>query len=124
VAIDTRPEKLAPLIFLVRGEKVLLDSDLAMLYGVQARALNQAVARNRQRFPADFMFQLSTDEYEAVRATNSSQTVMSSGKRDRCRGLQGRRRGIKRRPARRRKQTIRRSATCSRGVFSALQAIP
>ncbi len=80
MAIDTRLEKLAPLIFLVRGEKVLLDSDLAMLYGVQARALNQAVARNRQRFPADFMFQLSSDEYEAVRAANSSQTVMSSGK--------------------------------------------
>jgi hypothetical protein len=80
VVIDTRPESLAPLILVARGERVLLDSDLAMLYGVEARVLNQAVARNRKRFPADFMFQLSSDEYEALRAANSSQTVMSSGK--------------------------------------------
>jgi hypothetical protein len=84
------PENLARLIFLVRGEKVVLDADLAALYGVEARALNQAVARNRGRFPADFMFQLSTDEYERIRSRfvtaseggdpNSSQTVMSSRK--------------------------------------------
>jgi len=55
-AITPKPENLAPLIFLVRGEKVLLDADLAALYGVEARALNQAVARNRDRFPDDFMF--------------------------------------------------------------------
>lgn len=69
----------------------MLDSDLAHLYGVQARALNQAVARNRDRFPGDFMFQLTAAEYAAVRArlisgpagqaSNSSQTVMSSGAR-------------------------------------------
>jgi hypothetical protein len=67
---------------------VLLDADLAMLYGVEARSLNQAVARNRKRFPADFMFQLSTEEYENIRSQfvttsaerklNSSQSVMSS----------------------------------------------
>ena len=87
-AITPKPENLAPLIFLVRGEKVLLDADLAALYGVEARALNQAVARNRDRFPDDFMFQLSAEEYEGIRsrfvtasettARNSSQTVMSS----------------------------------------------
>src|SRR6266699_6857661 len=51
----------------------MLDSDLARLYGVEARALNQAVARNRKRFPADFMFQLTPREYESLR----SQTVIS-----------------------------------------------
>jgi hypothetical protein len=49
-------EDLAQLVFLVRGEKVMFDADLARLYGVEARVLNQAVARNRKRFPADFMF--------------------------------------------------------------------
>ena len=46
----------------MRGQKVMLDRDLAMLYGVAARALNQAVKRNRERFPEDFMFQLNWDE--------------------------------------------------------------
>ena len=73
----------------IRGQKVILDSDLAMLYGVEARSLNQAVARNRKRFPTDFLFQLSADEYENLRSQivtagaakgNSSQTVMSSRK--------------------------------------------
>jgi len=85
-----KPENVAPLVRAIRGEKVLLDADLAALYGVQARALNQAVARNRQRFPEDFMFQLSAEEFEAIRSRsvtaskgtnrNSSQTVMSSRK--------------------------------------------
>ena len=89
-SIKPRPENLAPLIFLVRGEKVLLDADLAALYGVEARALNQAVARNIGRFPADFMFRLSAEEYAGIRSrfvaasqgrdANSSQTVMSSRK--------------------------------------------
>ena len=46
------------------GKKVLLDNDLARLYGVETRALNQAVKRNAERFPEDFMFQLSSDEAE------------------------------------------------------------
>ena len=69
-----KPENLASLICLIRGEKVLLDTDLAALYGVEARALNQAVTRNRKRFPDDFMFQLSEEEYEAIR----SQFVISN----------------------------------------------
>jgi len=87
-SVTPRPENLASLIFFVRGEKVLLDTDLAALYGVEVRALNQAVARNRRRFPADFMFQLSAEEYERIRSRfvtasqashpNSSQTVTSS----------------------------------------------
>ena len=89
-SVEPKPENLASLIFFVRGEKVLLDADLAILYGVEARALNQAVARNRARFPADFMFQLTADEYGEIEARfvaaaargnlNSSQTVMSSRK--------------------------------------------
>ena len=50
-------------IYLLRGQKVLLDADLAELYGVEAKVLNQAVRRNLSRFPQDFMFQLSEEEY-------------------------------------------------------------
>lgn len=46
-------------IYLIRGHQVMLDSDLAVLYGVETKALNLAVRRNRERFPADFTFQLS-----------------------------------------------------------------
>ncbi len=51
-------------IYLIRGQKVMLDSDLAELYQVETRALNQAVRRNSDRFPEDFMFQLSAEELE------------------------------------------------------------
>ncbi len=54
----------------------MLDSDLAMLYGVEARALNQAVKRNARRFPEDFMFRLTAKEAETVRRS-ISQTVIS-----------------------------------------------
>jgi hypothetical protein len=54
-------------ILLVRGQKVILDTDLARLYCVETKALNRAVQRNRDRFPADFMFQLSVEEYEILR---------------------------------------------------------
>jgi len=60
-------EKLASLMFFIRGEKVLLDTDLAVLYGVEARALNQAVARNRKRFPDDFRFRLSNEDWEDLK---------------------------------------------------------
>ena len=76
MAIILKPEHVAQLVFLIRGEKVMLDAHLAMLYGVEVRILNQAVARNRKRFPADFMFRLSAKEYENLR----SQTVMSEEK--------------------------------------------
>src|SRR6266404_1203432 len=71
--IVLKPENVAQLVFFIRGEKVLLDADLAMLYGVEPRVLNQAVARNRKRFPADFVFQLSAKEYDAL----TSQIVIS-----------------------------------------------
>src|SRR5687767_355027 len=88
MSLTPKPENLAPLVHAIRGEKVLLDMDLAALYGVEARVLNQAVLRNRNRFPADFMFQLSAREYRVLRSQfataaaeknpDSSQIVMSS----------------------------------------------
>ncbi|MBI4843943.1 MAG: ORF6N domain-containing protein [Nitrospirae bacterium] len=55
-------------IYLIRRQKVMLDSDLADLYGVETRVLNQAVQRNIKRFPDDFMFQLNIDEYISLRS--------------------------------------------------------
>jgi hypothetical protein len=66
-------ERIENRILLVRGQKVLLDADLAALYDVETRVLNQAVKRNLERFPADFMFQLSAEEFENWR----SQLVIS-----------------------------------------------
>jgi len=61
-------EQIAPLIQSIRGQKVLLDSDIAALYGVPTKRLNEQVRRNRERFPADFMFQLSKEELEEWRS--------------------------------------------------------
>jgi hypothetical protein len=60
-------EKIEKAIYLIRGEKVMLDRDLASLYGVETGALNRAVKRNVQRFPPDFMFQLTIDEADVLR---------------------------------------------------------
>lgn len=69
-----RPERIEHTILVARGEKVLLDTDLAQLYGVPTKALLQAVRRNAARFPADFMFRLTSAEAANLR----SQTVTSS----------------------------------------------
>lgn len=61
-------------IYEIRGQRVMLDSDLAAMYGVETRALNQAVKRNIERFPEDFMFQLTKGEFEILK----SQFVMSN----------------------------------------------
>ena len=61
-------------IYDIRGQKVMLDRDLAEMYGVETRALNQAVKRNTDRFPVDFMFQLTDEETEIWK----SQIVMSN----------------------------------------------
>ena len=55
-------------IYLIRGQKVMLDRNLAELYGVETRTLNQAVKRNIKRFPKDFMFQLTKEEFSAQRS--------------------------------------------------------
>ena len=73
------PEKIAPLVFYLRHEKVILDSDLAGLYGVATKVLNQAVQRNLNRFPADFMFQLTEDEMETLRSQSVTSKNAQSG---------------------------------------------
>jgi hypothetical protein len=59
-------ERIEPRILVLRAQKVMLDADLAALYGVPTKALNQAVKRNRERFPEDFMFRLTWEEAHAV----------------------------------------------------------
>jgi hypothetical protein len=70
-------ERIANRIYLIGGRKVMFDFDLAELYGVPTKALNQAVTRNAERFPEDFMFRLSPEEAEAL---NRSQSVTGSQK--------------------------------------------
>ncbi len=69
-------EQIEKAIHFIRDERVILDADLASLYGVETRALVQAVKRNLQRFPKDFMFQLSLDEFKFLR----SQIVISKSR--------------------------------------------
>ena len=61
-------ERIERVIILIRGEKVMLDSDLAEIYGVETKALNQAVKRNVSRFPADFRFRLTAKEVQLLRS--------------------------------------------------------
>jgi hypothetical protein len=62
-----QPEQIQQIILLIRGQRVMLDHDLAELYGVETKNLNKAVRRNIDRFPEDFMFQLTTEETERLR---------------------------------------------------------
>ncbi|MGO8838006.1 MAG: ORF6N domain-containing protein [Limisphaerales bacterium] len=74
-----KPKKpIESLILTLRGQKVILDADLAELYGVPTFRFNEAFKRNRERFPDDFAFQLTAEEFAALRAPNSSQLAMSS----------------------------------------------
>lgn len=66
-------ERISKSIYLIRNQKVMMDSNLAEMYGVETKVLNQAVKRNIDRFPEDFMFQLSIDEWEALKATIEEQ---------------------------------------------------
>jgi ORF6N domain-containing protein len=66
-------------IFLIRGQKVMLDRDLARLYGVPTRRLNEQVKRNRTRFPADFMFRLTLEEANALPALRSQNATLKRG---------------------------------------------
>jgi phage regulator Rha-like protein len=82
----TRESALAPKpiedqVFLVRGQKVLLDADLAALYGVEGRALNQAVKRNHERFPPDFVFQLTANENETLKSQSVTSNSSRGGRR-------------------------------------------
>lgn len=61
-------ERVLQLILKIRNQKVMLDSDLAEMYGVETKRLNEQVKRNASRFPADFMFQLNEEEWESLKS--------------------------------------------------------
>ena len=60
------------LVYMIRGQQVMLDSDLAMLYQIETKAFNQSVGRNIERFPENFRFQLTKDEFESLRSQNAT----------------------------------------------------
>lgn len=70
-----------PLIRLLRNQKVILDSDLAKIYGVSTKVLNQAVKRNADRFPADFVIQLTRNEWEGLRSQIVTSNPTRGGRR-------------------------------------------
>jgi ORF6N domain len=74
-----KPENLASLIYLLRGERVLLSEHLAELYAVPVKVLNQAVKRNIDRFPDDFIFQLTRDEADAILRSRSQIVTLKRG---------------------------------------------
>ena len=67
--------------FLLRGHKVILDADLAQLYGVSVKRLNQQLTRNRRRFPGDFVLRLSRSEADALRLQNATSNKVRGGRR-------------------------------------------
>ncbi len=71
-SLKIHDELIANKIYLIRGHKVMLDSDLAELYQVETKRLKEAIRRNMGRFPEDFMFQLSKDEYDSLRTQIAS----------------------------------------------------
>lgn len=74
-------EKIETMVYTIRGQRVMLDSDLAKLYGVETGALNRQVKRNTNRFPSDFMFQLSEIEEESLRCQIGISSELKGGRR-------------------------------------------
>jgi hypothetical protein len=72
-------ESIEPRIFVIRGQKVMLDADLAQIYGVSTKRLNEQVKRNHDRFPDDFMFRLSSEEGESILASRSQIATLKRG---------------------------------------------
>ncbi len=79
--ISIPPERIERRILMIRGQKVMLDADLADLYEVQTKVFNRAVRRNLDRFPSDFMFQLNDAEYESLRSQFATSTRGRGGRR-------------------------------------------
>src|SRR5713226_3255058 len=77
VAATASTEHLDDRILVIRGRRVLLDADLAVLYGVSTSRLNEQVKRNRERFPEDFMLQLTLGEARALRESRSQSQAVS-----------------------------------------------
>ena len=76
---DLELAKIERRIFLVRGQKVMLDFDLAVLYGVSTKRLNEQFRRNRKRFPDDFAFQLTVEEASSLRSQFATASIESTG---------------------------------------------
>ena len=76
-------ERIEQLIFLIRSQKVMLDSDLARIYGVTTARLNQQVKRNPDRFPSDFMFQLTQEEFSSLMLQSATSNIGHGGRRKR-----------------------------------------
>ena len=74
-------EQVQSKILFLRGEKVILDSDLAALYGVPTKRLNEQIKRNHERFPPDFMFQLNAEEVDGLRSQIATTNKGSGGRR-------------------------------------------
>jgi hypothetical protein len=70
-------DRIEPCILLVRGQRVMLDADLASLYGVTTRRLNEQVKRNLDRFPADFLLQLTAEEAQGIRSQTATANLRS-----------------------------------------------
>lgn len=71
-------EEIKNLIYTIRGKQVMLDSDVAMLYHYPTKRINEAVNRNQQRFPKNFCFQLTEEEYKILRCKNSNLNEVNS----------------------------------------------
>ena len=83
----TKDEAVARLILIVRGQRVILSADLAKVYGVETKALNQAVTRNRERFPRDFAVRLTRREAEDVQRSRSQSVTLKRGQNIKYRPL-------------------------------------
>ena len=79
--VEIMPPDVENLIYVVRNKQVMVDSDLAMLYQVETGALNRAVKRNIARFPEDFRFQLTKDEYENLKCQFGTSKIQEPEKR-------------------------------------------
>jgi hypothetical protein len=78
---ESNHENIDSMVQSIRGQKVILDADLARLYGVPPKRLNEQVKRNAKRFPADFMFQLTAGEFADLRSQNATSSLAHGGRR-------------------------------------------
>ena len=79
--VEIMPPDIENLIYVIRNKQVMVDSDLAMLYQVETKALNRAVKRNIKRFPEDFCFQLTTEEAESLRCQSGTSKIQEPEKK-------------------------------------------
>ena len=80
--VEIMPPDIENLIYVIRNKQVMVDSDLAMLYQVETKALNRAVKRNIKRFPEDFCFQLTTEEAESLKCQSGTSKIQEPEKKD------------------------------------------